>query len=43
MKGNDFGDIAMQDGDDDENDDYNSVMRPDIHVLMIGDPGIGKS
>ena len=42
-KGNDFGDIAMQDNDEDENDDYNVVMRPDIHCLMIGDPGLGKS
>ena len=33
----------MQDGDEDENDDYNAVMRPDIHLLMIGDPGLGKS
>ena len=29
--------------DDDEIDDINLIMRPDIHVLMIGDPGMGKS
>ena len=29
--------------EEDEMEDLNLAMRPDIHILMIGDPGMGKS
>ena len=37
-------DAALQaDEDEEEVEELNLSMRPDIHVLMIGDPGLGKS
>lgn len=41
MMGNEH--IAPQEEEDEENEELNLAMRPDIHVLMIGDPGMGKS
>ena len=29
--------------EEDEIEEMNMAMRPDIHILMIGDPGMGKS
>jgi energy-coupling factor transporter ATP-binding protein EcfA2 len=32
-----------QEDDEDETEELSLAMRPDIHILMIGDPGMGKS
>lgn len=29
--------------EEDDIEELNLAMRPDIHILMIGDPGMGKS
>ena len=44
QKAIELGDINLvHEPEEDDNDEYNMAMRPDIHVLMIGDPGLGKS
>lgn len=41
-KGNDFAEeIAEDDGQDE--DKVMPPIRPDIHLLMVGEPGLGKS
>jgi hypothetical protein len=42
-KGNDFGEMIPAEDDGLEEEKVMPPIRPDIHLLMVGEPGLGKS